>query len=241
MSGNLVMLEYIIEKNGGTVTWNDATKTYTATVGSRTQTFGPSDYVMSDGTSGRALVSVNFLMSLTGLNLPPWSVTHEPYDAFNSPNDAAMAYVLTNNPGTHWDNRERGAFICRATTTSGTYFYYEDTVPGHHDHVVVNFTVGLFTGGGPATINIRGVSTWVIGFKDSFVHTHPNCPDHGGVDFSNEDKSILAIASINAVYLGTTAGELKIYDSLWTTREVSNKMPVSTHKFPTCDWYPNGP
>ncbi|MDR0325317.1 MAG: DUF4329 domain-containing protein [Oscillospiraceae bacterium] len=154
-----------------------------------------------------------------------------------------MAYVLTNNPGTHWDNRERGAFICRATTTSGTYFYYEDTYPGGHDNVVANFIAGFIIGGGPATINIRGANTLVVGFKDSFVHTHPWCDYHqsGAENFSTPDKSLPAIASINAVYLGTPAGNLWVYGEWGNTSKISNKMPVASVKFHSCDPHLSGP
>lgn len=150
---------------------------------------------------------------------------------FASQDEAAIHFVMRNNPRTHVDNRERGSYIYK--TKSGKYFYLNESA-GKHEHLIkhaiFDYVFGFIFGDKTKRFKVEKF------LPVAFVHTHPSCRCHAGDTFSDQDKVLTRMPGISTVYLGSPSGRLYAYDGKSKAiRIISTNLPSTQFKFPNAD------
>ncbi|MCL1809619.1 MAG: nucleotidyltransferase domain-containing protein [Clostridiales bacterium] len=233
-----VLAKYVVEKNGGSISWNSKFDTVLVSMNGKDHTYNASKKI-----NGRVVLDSADLALYHGV--PESELLHNTRDAFNSVDDAAAAFLLMKMPETHTENREHGSYINRVWHDGKEYFYFPIFVCGGHNDVV-GIAIVMYTNGNTngynnsVFIQIGGEKVMVYDpVSVAFVHTHPSCICHNGVQFSDQDMwmvdSSIFFGNLSSIYLGTTTGEMRVYDSSTTTkwgRKLSSNLPAATVVFP---------
>jgi hypothetical protein len=194
-----VMLRYVIEKVGGSASWNNTTGNVTVRHNGNSIVYTKNDFHI---INGRVVINRDRLASDLGIDSR--LLHHRPGDPFLSLNDAALAFALAYQDkslntyaridvfGPLVQGMEIGAWLydverLRPGTILTTpqspvtdrYSTFYSVVEGGHNHVIPGSVFGFFDSpSGPGIIN----ST-----RAGHIHTHPICYGHGNVRFSPQD------------------------------------------------------
>lgn len=147
---------------------------------------------------------------------------------FASQDEAAIHFVMCNNPRTHEDNRERGTYIYK---TKKSQYFYLNASAGKHGHLIKNaifdYVFGFIVGDETKRFKVEKF------LPVAFVHTHPSCACHAGDTFSDQDKMLTYLPGISTVYLGSPSGRLYAYDGKNKAIQIiSTNLPSTHFKFP---------
>ena len=174
-------------------------------------------------------------------NIAERLLRHDTYDAFNSTDDAALAFLLMTMPKTHINNIEYGSYINKVSYGGQDYYYFSVLVCGGHanvlPHVFLTYSTGNYRNYDRFDSVLIGAEKILLSNPVSvaFVHTHPSCECHRGNQFSDVDKWIVdsdVFPNIESIYLGTPSGQMIRYDSSGRTVTVTSNLPVAQIKFP---------
>jgi len=192
--GMEVLLDPIVQKNGGSATYNRSLDPVfsitgiTVEMNGVSKTYTSNDYRLADGYYfiGNRTLMRDFGLSST-------QSTHQPGDTFRTADEAALAFGLMTNGRSIAENREYAAFIYKGIY--GGYYY---------DHVITG------------TWNYAGITLpESMQICVAFVHTHAAYMGRGGEDFTEgrfifSDVGYSNLFGINC-YLATPSGALFKY------------------------------
>jgi len=208
-----VMLRYIIEKNGGTVTWCDDLRAALVNMP------GFREFVIyGELRHERLVVDPVVLSTLFGLSHE--QATHQAWDAFSSMDSAAIAFALMHTDHADYIYKEIGAAIYAVRTgpLRNPRIHYTFGTPWiGQEYNVVAGVVGRAIGG----IFVRG-GGWEPGRPDradwvALAHTHPA----GNNWFSSQDRRLA-----HGVYNVPIAWPIDLVPGLESPRVGVPAMPV---------------
>lgn len=242
-----VMLRYAIEKNKGSVTYDQTTGIATAKIGNTEKQYA------GQIINGRMIVDSKTLAADFGMTEDAFM--HKEKDFFNSEQDAALALALMYNPESiNVTGDEVAAYIYKLDNQKGgCYYQFDGVVKGYTidpnnrgvvldpiDRINGRREVAWFHTHGPYTYDVNGnpLLGWNY-FTDWNVRTDPitgTVTEWGDALYSSDSMGI----GLNA-YLANPAGELKYYDrSLYTpiqgnthVSEPNNSVSIIASGIPT--------
>jgi len=147
--GTYAMLSYVVQKNGGTIYWNDNYTILTVSMNGYTNVYTASDLNI---INGRVIMPSSRISSDFGLYGTTTFSTI--YDRFRTMDEAAMAFSLTYRQMSFEDNREYLAYI------------YEDNTGGNDAYFFGYINKGTDRSGGAWPAN----DTKYV--RASWIHTH---------------------------------------------------------------------
>ena len=197
-----VMLKYIVEKNNGSISWNDKTKTATVNMPG----FKPME-VSGRNINGRIIVDSKFLMDNFALSKD--EATHSVGDVFERESDAVMAFALKYHQVSLDEKQEYGANITYSVV-DGSSQYKLGTVTNSYQTAKNGIKgVGARPGvtlGNMSSYERNRVYVSVTSDTSAIVHTHWR--SDGSLKLSNPND--YDAAKGNGAYLVNREGDVSV-------------------------------